>query len=337
MKTLKRIRLSKCVTPLVRGMMAIGLGAVAIGAASVQAQEWKPSKPVRLLVGFAPGGSADLLARLVQTPLSESLGVPVVVENVPGAAGNIAADKVAKSAPDGYTIGMGAAGAMAVTHLLNPKGTPYKADDFTPIAMLATQPNVVIVGPNLPVKTLADFTAYVKKNPSVTYGTSGVGTSNHLIAETMLHKLGVDMVHAPYKGATPVITDLMGGHIAMTVDNITTAASLVKAGKVKALAVTSTKRSPLLPDVPTLAESGLNGFDMPTWQGIFGPKGLPAPVVARFNHELVKALATPEVRKKMAEFGSEPVGDTPDHFAAFLAKDRKMWADVIKASNITLE
>ncbi len=338
MKTVKRIELARCATPLVRGMLAIGLGAAAaLGAANAQAQEWKPTKPVRLLVGFAPGGSADLLARLVQAPLSESLGVPVVVENVPGAAGNIAADKVAKAAPDGYTIGMGAAGAMAVTHVLNPKGTPYKADDFTPIAMLATQPNVVIVGPNLPVKTIADFTAYVKKNPSVTYGTSGVGTSNHLIAETMLHRLGLDMVHAPYKGATPVITDLMGGHIAMTVDNITTAASLVKAGKVKALAVTSSKRSPLLPDVPTLAESGLKGFDMPTWQGIFGPKGLPAPVVARFNHELVKALAAPEVRKKMAEFGSEPVGDTPEHFAAFLAKDRKMWADVIEASNITLD
>ncbi|SPA24988.1 conserved hypothetical protein, UPF0065 [Cupriavidus taiwanensis] len=321
--------------PLARGMMWIGLAAAMAPAA--QAQEWKPAKPVRLLVGFAPGGSADLLARLVQAPLSESLGVPVVVENVPGAGGNIAADKLAKAAADGYTIGMGAAGAMAVTHVLNPKGTPYKADDFTPIVMLATQPNVVIVNPALPVKTMADFAAYVKKTPQVTYGTAGVGTSNHLIAETMLHRLGIDMVHAPYKGATPVITDLMGGHIAMTVDNITTAAALAKSGKVKALAVTGSKRSPLLPEVPTLAESGLKDFNMPTWQGIFGPKDLPKAIVARYNQALVKALANPEVRKKMAEFGSEPVGDTPEHFAGFLAQDRKMWADVIKTAKVTLE
>ncbi|GLC92431.1 MFS transporter [Cupriavidus sp. TA19] len=328
-------KVAKWMGPLVRGMVCMGLGAVA--ATGAHAQEWKPSKPVRLLVGFAPGGSADLLARLVQGPLSESLGVPVVVENVPGAGGNIAADKLAKAPADGYTIGMGAAGAMAVTHVLNAKGTPYKADDFTPIAMLATQPNVVIINPALPVKSMADFAAYVKKTPQVTYGTAGVGTSNHLIAETMLHRLGVDMVHAPYKGATPVITDLMGGHIAMTVDNITTAASLVKSGKVRAIAVTSSKRSPLLPEVPTLAESGLKDFNMPTWQGIFGPKDLPKPIVARYNQALVKALANPEVKKKMAEFGSEPVGDTPEHFASFLAQDRKMWADVIKAAKITLD
>ncbi|NSX13804.1 Bug family tripartite tricarboxylate transporter substrate binding protein [Cupriavidus taiwanensis] len=328
-------KVAKWMGPLLRGMVCMSLGAVA--ATGAHAQEWKPSKPVRLLVGFAPGGSADLLARLVQAPLSESLGVPVVVENVPGAGGNIAADKLAKAAPDGYTIGMGAAGAMAVTHVLNPKGTPYKADDFTPIAMLATQPNVVIINPALPVKTMADFTAYVKKTPQVTYGTAGVGTSNHLIAETMLHRLGIDMVHAPYKGATPVITDLMGGHIAMTVDNITTAAALAKSGKVRAIAVTGSKRAALLPDVPTLAESGLKDFNMPTWQGIFGPKDLPKPIVARYNQALVKALANPEVKKKMAEFGSEPVGDTPEHFAGFLAQDRKMWADVIKTAKITLE
>ncbi len=326
---------AKWMGPLVRGVLIVGAGAAVVPAA--QAEDWKPAKPVRLLVGFAPGGSADLLARLVQGPLSESLGVPVVVENVPGAGGNIAADKLAKAPADGYTIGMGAAGAMAVTHLLNPKGTPYKSDDFAPIALLATQPNVVIVSPSLPVKTMADFTAYVRKTPQVTYGTAGVGTSNHLIAETMLHRLGIDMVHAPYKGATPVITDLMGGHIAMTVDNITTAAALAKTGKVKALAVTGSKRSPLLPEVPTLAESGLKDFNMPTWQGIFGPKDLPKPIVARYNQALVKALANPEVRKKMAEFGSEPVGDSPEHFSSFLAQDRKMWADVIKSARITLE
>ncbi|MGT2507572.1 Bug family tripartite tricarboxylate transporter substrate binding protein [Cupriavidus basilensis] len=331
-------KLVKRMRPLLRGLLTVGVGMAAVSTVSVaHAQEWKPARPVRLLVGFAPGGSADLLARLVQAPLSESLGVPVVVENVPGAGGNIAADKVAKSPADGYTIGMGAAGAMAVSHLLNPKGTPYKVEDFTPIVMLATQPNVVIITPTLPVRNMADFVAYVKQTPSATFGTSGVGTSNHLIAETMLHRLGIDMAHAPYKGATPVITDLMGGHIAMTVDNITTAASLVQAGKVKALAVTSSTRSALLPGVPTLAESGLKGFDMPTWQGIFGPRDLPKPVVERFNKELVKALARPEVKKKLAEFGSEPVGDAPEHFASFLVQDRKMWAGVIKSANVTLE
>ncbi len=173
--------------------------------------------------------------------------------------------------------------------------------------------------------------------PSATYGTAGVGTSNHLTAEMMLHRYGIKIEHAPYKGAAPLITDLLGGQIAMTVDNITTAANLVKEGKVRALAVTTAKRAPQLPNVPTLAESGLNGFDLATWQGMFAPRGLPAPVLDRLNKDLRKALGDPEVRRRMAEFGSEPAGNTPGEFTAYLAQERKKWVDVIKAANVKLE
>lgn len=302
------------------------------------ADAWKPTKPVRLLVGFAPGGSADTLARMIAEPLSQRLGQPVVVENLAGAGGNIMAYRLSQSAADGYAIGIAAAGSMAITHVLNPKGTNYKPTDFTPLTLVATQPNVVIVNKDVPANNLAELKAYFQKTPAATYGTAGVGISNHLIAETMLHKLGVKVPHAAYRGAAPVITDLLGGHIAMTMDNISTAAPLAQQGKVKAIAVASIKRAPQLPNVPTLDEQGLTGFDMPTWQGVFAPAGLPAEIRDAYYAALQDVVKQQGVIDKMAMLGSEPVsGMTPEQFAQFLDKDRQQWADIVKAANISLE
>ncbi|MFI5444960.1 Bug family tripartite tricarboxylate transporter substrate binding protein [Polaromonas sp. UC242_47] len=296
---------------------------------------WKPDKPIKMLVGFAPGGSADTLARLVAEPLSQKLGQPIIVENVAGAGGNIMAARLANAPADGYTIGIGAAGAMAITFELNPKGTSYKPESFTPVTLLATQPNVVLINNAVPANTLAELKAYIAKTPSASYGIAGVGISNHLIAEAMLHRLGVKMEAAPYKGAAPVITDLLGGHIAMTVDNITTAAQLVKEGKAKTVGVTTAKRAPQLPDVPTLQEQGLTGFDMPTWQGLFAPAGLPPQVLSTYYDALQEIVQQASVREKMARLGSQPiVGMKPAQFSTYLENDRKQWAATIKAANI---
>ncbi|MEG1771537.1 MAG: tripartite tricarboxylate transporter substrate binding protein, partial [Comamonas sp.] len=236
---------------------------------------------------------------------------------------------------DGYTLGMGAAGSMSVTFHLNPAATKYKPESFAPVTLLATQPNVVIVNNNVPASNINDLKGYIQKTPQASYGIAGIGISNHLIAESMLSRLGVKMEAVAYKGAAPVITDLLGGHIVMTVDNITTAAALVKEGKVKALGVTTAKRAPQLPDVPTLQEQGIKNFDMPTWQGLFAPAGLPADVMKTYFQAVQEVLKDPATHEKMALLGSEPVsGVSSADFVKYLAKDRQQWAQTIKAANI---
>ncbi|WP_313303216.1 tripartite tricarboxylate transporter substrate binding protein [Diaphorobacter sp.] len=318
------------------GNAALIACATLLATTAAQAQSsWKPEKPIKLLVGFAPGGSADTLARLLAEPLGHKLGQPVIVDNVPGAGGNIMAGRLANAAADGYTIGIGAAGSMAITFDLNPSATPYKPTSFAPVTMVATQPNVVIVNSSVAASNINELKSYIQRTPSASYGIAGIGISNHLIAEAMLHRLGVKMPAVPYKGAAPVITDLLGGHIVMTVDNITTAASLVKDGKVKALGVTTAKRAPQLPDVPTLQEQGIKGFDMPTWQGLFLPAGAPAAVQAAYFDAIQDMLKSPATREKMAALGSEPVvGMKSADFATYLANDRKQWGATIKAANI---
>lgn len=315
---------------------AFAATATLLCAAPAQAQTgWKPERPVKLLVGFAPGGSADTLARLLAEPLGQKLGQPVIVDNVPGAGGNISASRLAGAPADGYTIAIGAAGAMAISFELNPKATPYKPESFAPVTLLAVQPNVVIVNKSVPANNIAELKDYIARTPSASYGIAGIGISNHLIAEAMLARLGVKMTAVPYKGAAPVITDLLGGHIAMTMDNITTAAQMAKEGKVKALAVTTAQRAPQLPDVPTLQEQGMAGFDMPTWQGLFLPAGTPAPVVNAYYSAMQDILQNPSTREKMAALGSQPaLGMKPAQFADYLAAERKQWAATIKAANI---
>lgn len=316
------------------GVCALTLATTALGSTAALAQ-WKPERPVKLLVGFAPGGSADTLARLIAEPLGRKIGQPVVVENVPGAGGNIMAQRLSTSPADGYTLGMGAAGSMSVTFNLNPAATKYKPESFAPVTLLATQPNVVIVNNSVPAASINDLKSFIQKNPQASYGIAGIGISNHLIAESMLSRMGVKMEAVAYKGAAPVITDLLGGHIVMTVDNITTAAALVKEGKVKALGVTTAKRAPQLPEVPTLQEQGIKNFDMPTWQGLFAPAGLPADVMNSYFQAVQEVLKDPATREKMAQLGSEPViGVSSAEFVKYLANDRQHWAQTIKAANI---
>jgi len=299
---------------------------------------WKPNKPIRFLVGFSAGGSADTLARLLAVPMGQYLGTPIVVENIVGAGAGIAMATLARSNPDGLTIGMGAPGTHAINPAMMGAKMPYKVpQDFTSITLLVTQPNVLIVNNNIGVNNLSEFVAWAKANPNASFGSAGVGTSNHLCGELLSDRLGLKLTHIAYKGAPQVITDLLGAHIAMTFDNITTAAILVREKKVKAIAVTTAKRSVLLPDVPTFAESVIPGYDLASWQGLFGPAGLPEPIVQGLYDATLHALKDPEVRRRLTEFGSDLGGQTPSAFASFILTEMKRWGDIVRMAKMVTE
>ena len=270
--------------------------------------------------------------------MAQKLGVPVVVENIAGAGGNIAMATLARAAPDGYTVGMGYVGSHAINPALFGDKLQFRVpEDFTAITGLVTQPNVLIVNNNVPAKTMAEFVAWVRANPGQNFGTAGIGTSNHLSGELIALRFGLKLVHVPYKGAAPVHADLLGGHIPMTIDQVTTAIKLANEGKVRALAVTTAKRSPKLPDIPTLAESGAPGFDLYSWQGLFGPKGLSPDMVAKLYDAVVFALNDPAVKRNLLEFGSEPGGQRPEQFAAFVLQEKKKWGDIVRDANLKAE
>jgi len=320
---------------LPRRTVLSAMAAATVAPAALAQAPWRPSKPVRFIVGFSAGGSADTLARLLAEPMGRYLGQPVVVENIVGAGANIAMSTLVRSAPDGHTIGMGAPGTHAINPaILGPK-MPYKVpDDFTPITLLVTQPNVLIVNNSLPFNDLPGFLNWVKANPSANFGSAGIGTSNHLCGELLSERLGLKLAHVPYKGAPQVINDLLAGHISMTFDNITTAANLAREGKVKAIAVTTAKRSSLLPNVPPIAER-VPGFDLASWQGLFAPRGLPANIQQELYAATVQSLNAPDVRQKLAGFGSEPGGMNPAVFSEYLAAEFRRWGDIVRAAKIT--
>lgn len=318
-----------------RVLATLGAGAASAIAplTFAQAAPWRPAKPVRFIVGFSAGGSADVLARVLAEPMAKSLGQPVVVENIVGAGASVAMAALSRAAPDGHTIGMGAAGTHAINPAMLGAKLPYRVQDTTPITELVTQPNVLIVNKALNIQTLPQFIAWVKANPTAAYASAGIGTSNHLCGEWLSNRLGLKMQHIAYKGAAQVITDLLGGHVPMTFDNITTAATLAREGKVNAIAVTTATRSSLLPDVPPMADA-IPGFDLASWQGLFGPGELPAPILQELHKAAVQALHAPEVRQKLAVFGSEPVGQSPSEFANFLNGEAKRWGDIVRAANL---
>ncbi|HSW17508.1 MAG TPA: tripartite tricarboxylate transporter substrate binding protein [Ramlibacter sp.] len=325
----------RALTALAAGVA--GAFAPAVFAQGSTAPPWRPSKPIRFIVGFSAGGSADALARLLAEPIGKYLGQAVVVENIVGAGANIAMSTLVRSAPDGHTIGMGSPGTHAINPAILGSKMPFKVpQDFTPITLLVTQPNVLIVNKDLGVNDLSQFLAWAKANPNASFGSAGIGTSNQLCGELLSDRLGLKFSHVPYKGAAQVITDLMGGHIPMTFDNITTAAALAKEGKVKAIAVTTAKRSALLPDVPPLADQ-VPGFDLASWQGLFAPRGLPAPVQQELYNATLHALNTPEVRQRLAGFGSEPGGLAPAAFSTYLASEFKRWGDIVRVAKLAGE
>ncbi|MEO8740174.1 MAG: tripartite tricarboxylate transporter substrate binding protein [Casimicrobiaceae bacterium] len=320
-----------------RWLMVAGALAMACASTGALAQAW-PSKPIKYVVPFAPGGTTDILARTVGEKLSIALGQPVVVENKPGAGGGVGADFTAKATPDGYTI----MGGTISTHAINASlysSLPYDpVKDFAAITMIARVPNLLVINPGIPAKNVAELIALIKANPGkYTFASSGNGTSQHLSGELFKSMAGVDMQHIPYKGSPPALQDVVGGQVSMTFDNITTAWPLAKAGKLHALAVTTAKRSAVAPEVPTLAESGLPGFEIGSWQGVFAPAGTPPEIVKRLNAEIVKILNTPEVREKLIALGAEPVGDTPEQFSAYVKTEVGKWSDVVKKSGAKVD
>jgi tripartite-type tricarboxylate transporter receptor subunit TctC len=310
---------------------------VAGAAATVQAQTY-PSKPIRMIVPFPPGGTTDILARAIGAELTKAWGQPVVIENRPGAGGNIGSEAVARSPGDGYTLLMGTVG----THGINPslyKKMPYDAvKDFAPVTLVALVPNILVVHPSVPAKSVAELIALAKKQPGkLTYASSGNGTSIHLSGALFESLAGVQMVHVPYKGSAPAVTDLLGGQVNMMFDNMPSALPHVKAGKLRALGVTSAKRSPAVPDVPTIAEAGVKGYEASSWFGVLAPATTPKDIVAKLNAEIAKSLGTPEMKEKLSSQGAEPVGNTPEQFGAFIRAEIDKWAKVVKASGATVD
>ena len=283
-----------------------------------QAQSW-PAKAIRYIVNFAPGGTTDILGRMVATGLSSALGQPVVVENKPGQAGSIGAAELARAAPDGYTIGAGTISSHAINASLYSK-LPYDPiKDFSPITMLATLPNMLIVHPSLNAGSVGELIALLKANPNkYSFGSAGNGTSQHISGELFKIMTGTQMQHIPYKGSGPMIPDLIAGTIQLSFENITTAYPQVKAGKLKALAVTSAKRSFVAPEVPTVAEAGLAGYDISSWQAMFAPAGTPKEVVSRLHAETVKILRQPDNQKKLGDLGLDAGGIAPEELTAFM-------------------
>ena len=308
------------------------------GVPGVASAQQYPSKPIRFVVPYPAGGPLDTVARLLAQKVSEGTGQPVVVDNKPGAGGNIGADIVAKSPADGYTILMGA----VATHAINPtlyKSIPYDPiKDFAPVTQVASTPNVLVVNPSVPAASVREFIAHAKANPGkLSFGSGSIGSAGHLAGELFKTLAGVDMVHVPYKGAAPAMQDLVGGQIQLMFDNLASSLGQVKGGTVRALAVTTSARSGFAPELPTIAESGLPGFDISTWFGVFAPAGTPREALTRLHAEFTKALAAPDVRARMTALGAEPVGNTPEQFAAYIRAEAEKYARVIKASGAKVD
>jgi tripartite-type tricarboxylate transporter receptor subunit TctC len=324
-------RIWRCVVP---ALLALVAAAIALPAG---AQAY-PTRPVKLVVPFPPGGSLDITGRLIAQRLSEMWGQSVVVENKPGAGGNIGADFVAKSPPDGYTILLGALSTHAVNPNLYAK-MPYDAvKDFAPITLIATTPNVLVVNAATPVNNVREFIAWTKANPGkLAFGSGSNGSAGHLAGELYKVDTGTDAVHIPFKGGAPATQALLAGDTQFMFDNLANAMAQVKAGKLKALAVTTAERSKLVPELPTMAEAGLPGFDISTWYGLFAPAGTPPLIIARWNADVTKILTTPDVRAKLMADGAEPAPDTPEQFTQMIARELAKYARIIKASGAKVD
>ena len=317
--------------------VACALILAATSAPDAAAQAF-PSKPVKLVIPFPPGGSLDNIGRLIAQKLSEAWGQQVVIENKPGAGGNIGADLVAKSPADGYAVVMGALSTHAVNPNLYAKMPYDAAKDFAPISLVAITPNVLIVNAAMPVTSVKEMIAYAKANPGRTnFGSGSNGSAGHLAGELFKLETGTDVAHIPYKGGAPALQALLAGDTQFMFDNLANAMAQVKGGKVRAIAVTTAQRSRLAPDLPTMAEAGMPGFDISTWFGLLAPAGTPPDVIAKWNADVVKVLNSPDVREKMLAQGAEPSPQTPAEFASFIAREREKYARIVKASGARVD
>ena len=322
---------------MIRRAIAVAVAVALCAALPAAAQDW-PSKPVRLIVPFSPGGVTDNSARVIAEKLGARLGQQVIVDNRPGASGNIGTEAVAKSQPDGYTLVLGFDGTMVINPHVFSKLQFDTLRDFAPVTKLGDATLILVAHPSVPVANLAELVAYSKKQPGgVAYGTSGTGGTPHLAGELLVQRSGANLVHVPYKGGGQAIGDVVGGQIPLVYTAIATAQQYVKSGRLKGIAVSSEKRSSALPEVPTFIEGGQPGFVVVSWTGILAPAKTPRPVIERLQKEIAVVLADPEVRTRYEALGIEPVGNTPDQFAAQIRDDLARWEKVVKQANIKID
>lgn len=320
-----------------RTLMAAAIAWTALTPGVTSAQSNYPDKPIRLVIAFPPGGPTDLVARVLAQKLTEQMGQSVVVDNKPGANGNIAADLVAKAPSDGYTLFYNTS-AVALSPALYKKMSYDVRADFAPVALTAVIPLVLAVHPSLPVNTVQEFVQYAKANPDkLSYGSAGNGNITHLGAYLILQDKGLTAVHAPYKGSAPALTDLVAGQTQFTTDTINSALPFIKEKRLRALAVTSLKRTSVLPDVPTLNETIMPGFEVGAWQGVLVPAKTSPDIIRRLNTEVIKALASADVRAKLAIQGAEPLGSTPTEYGSYIKAELERWDRVVKQTGASLD
>jgi tripartite-type tricarboxylate transporter receptor subunit TctC len=319
-----------------RRTLVLGLAAAALPAVRAQSAPW-PSKPIRYIVPFAPGGTTDILARVVGEKLAIALGQTIVVDNKPGQGGGIGASFVAKAAPDGYTLFGGTISTHAINASLYKNLSYDPVKDFEPVALVAFLPNVLLVDPHLGVNSVAELVALLKKDEKKrTFASSGAGTSTHLAGELFADLIGVPLTHIPYKGTPPAMVDVSSGQVTFMFDQMTAALPLLQAGKLKLLAVTTGKRIALAPNTPTMVEAGVPGFEMSSWQAIYAPKGTPKAIVQRLHAEIAKALQMPDVQAKLGgQLGMQVVGGTPEELAALMAREIPRWGALVQKSGAT--
>lgn len=317
--------------------MAAGMLLAAAGPALAQSPDTYPAKPVRVIVSYSPGGATDIVARLVAAKLTEALGKPFVVENITGAGGIIGDSAAARAAPDGYTV-LGTSSTFAINPAVRAK-LPYDPlKNFAPISLVASAPFMLVVHPSLPVKSVKELVALAKANPGkLDYASAGQGTAVHLAVELFSSLAGVKMMHIPYKGSGPALIDLLAGQVQLTFANVLSSRAHVQSGRLRALAVSSAKRSSVLPDLPTVAESGVPGYDTASWYAYLAPAGTPPVAIQRINSAIVRSVKSPEFSRRLAADGAEPVGSTPEEFGRFLAAEIARWHKVVKSAGIRLK
>jgi len=318
-------------------MLLYRLLLVALAMANVYpalAETW-PTRPIRFIVPFAPGGGGDVVGRIIGQRMSDQLGKPLVIDNRAGGGGTLGCELAAKAAPDGYTLLLGNVGPIAVGPALYPKLAYDPVRDFAPVTMIASFPNLLVANPGLPFKTVPELVAYAKSRPgTLNFASAGAGTSTHLAGELFKSVAGIDVVHVPYKGGAAAMTDIIAGQVAYYFGTMPSSMPLAKAGKLRALAVTSLTRSPAAPEVPTIAESGYPKFETAAWYGLMFPTGTPREIVARTNAATMSVLALSDIRERLVHEGSEPMGSTPAQFSAYIKAEIAKWSGVVKAANL---
>ena len=315
------------------GLKALAAASLAIAGIAPAAAQNYPSKPITMVVPFSAGGTTDILARIVGQALGTELGQTIIIDNKPGAGGNIGGQAASRAPADGYTLFMGTVGTHAINQALYKKMPFDPIKDFAPLSRVANVPNLLVAHPSQPFKTVPELIAYAKANPgAVNFGSSGSGSSIHLSGELFKSMANVDMVHVPYKGSAPAVTDLLGNQIGIMFDNMPSAIQHVRSGKLRPIAVTTAKRSPELPDVPTIAEAGVPGYEATSWFGLCAPANTPAPVMDKLHAALTKVLKDPAVIKKIGDQGGEVVIETPAQFDAFIKSEAAKWGKVVKES-----